>query len=101
MPAVRVTIVNNKGLHARAAAKFVKTVAHYAAKIHVTRVGTPPPELANEGGQWNVTGSSILGLMMLGADKGTQLDISAEGEQGEQALLALKTLIEDKFGEDE
>ena len=101
MAAIRVTIINAKGLHARAAAKFVKTVAQYTAKVNVTRVGTPPPELTNEGGQWTVTGSSILGLMMLGADKGTELDISAEGEQAQASINALVALINDKFGEEE
>lgn len=89
-----VTIVNKKGLHARAAAKFVKSVAAHKARIEVSKLdgaAESPP----------VPGGSILGLMMLGADPGSQLRISAEGEGAQAALAALVSLVEDKFGEGE
>lgn len=89
-----VTICNIRGLHARAAAKFVKTVAQYNAKVFVVRVGCDEPDVSP------VNGSSILGLMMLAADKGSAIAISASGEQAEEALRALCTLVENRFGED-
>ena len=84
-------IVNKKGLHARAAAKFVKTVAAYDAQVKVQKTG--------EDGV--VGGSSILGLMMLGADMGSMLAISAEGAQAEAVIAALSELIAGRFGEPE
>lgn len=91
-----VEIVNKRGLHARAAAKFVKIVTSYAAQVQVVKLGT--------GGEENspvVGGSSILGLMMLGADKGSKLFITAVDDQAQEALAALKELIQNRFGEDE
>ena len=86
-----VEIKNKKGLHARAAAKFVKVVAGGRAQVTVTKVGEDA----------TVQGSSILGLMMLGAEAGSQLNITAEGEGAQAVLQALKELIEGKFGEQE
>lgn len=95
MPSANVTveIVNKKGLHARAAAKFVKTVSGFDADVVVTKLGQE--ELPS------VSGASILGLMMLGADPGSKLAINAMGNQAQDAVNALKELIEGKFGEGE
>jgi phosphocarrier protein len=97
MPAsITVEIINKKGLHARAAAKFVKAVSSYNALVTVTKLGqdgeedTPP-----------VVGSSILGLLMLGADPGSKLYISADGTEAQQSIAALKELVETRFGEPE
>lgn len=89
-------ICNKKGLHARAAAKFVKVVAAHRAEVRVSKLsasGEPEGE--------SVTGSSILGLMMFGADSGTRLKVVADGEQADAVALALKELVENKFGEGE
>lgn len=91
-----ITILNKKGLHARAAAKFVKVVAGHDASASVALVPEP-----GEAAEPPVSGSSILGLMMLGADQGSQLAITAEGEQAQQLLEALSALIGNKFGEGE
>lgn len=89
-----VTICNIRGLHARAAAKFVKTSALFRAKVHVLRAD-------DDGDNEPVNGSSILGLMMMAADKGSALVIRTSGEQAEEALRALSELVENRFGEDE
>lgn len=89
-----VTICNIRGLHARAAAKFVKTVAQFNAKVYVVREGCEDPDVQP------VSGSSILGLMMLAADKGSSIAISTSGEQAEEALKALCMLVENRFGEE-
>jgi phosphocarrier protein len=90
---VTVEICNKKGLHARAAAKFVKVVASFEADVLVTKLGHE--ELPSVGG------ASILGLMMLGADPGSRLTINAMGSQAEEVVAALKELVETKFGEGE
>ena len=82
------TIVNKKGLHARASAKFVQTVAKYQAEIIVTK------------GDISVSGRSIMGLMMLGASLGTSIHLSAGGPDAAPALAALQELIAAKFNED-
>lgn len=88
-----VTICNKKGLHARPAAKFVRTVESFDAEVRVAKAGdTELPQ---------VVGTSILGLMMLGADKGTVLSLSAQGAQAADVIAALKELIENRFGESE
>lgn len=90
---VAVTISNKKGLHARPAAKFVRTVESFDAEVRVAKVGDAElPE---------VVGTSILGLMMLGADKGTELILSAQGAQAAEVLAALRELIANRFGESE
>lgn len=89
---VTAAIVNKKGLHARAAAKFVKTVGSFDAEVRVRTL---------EEGVAQVGGSSILGLMMLGADKGTELEITVSGAQAAEVATALQELIANKFGEDE
>ena len=88
-----VEISNKKGLHARAAAKFVKVVAGFDADVIVTKLGNE--ELPSVGG------ASILGLMMLGADPGSRLTINAMGNQAEEVVAALQELIVGKFGEGE
>ena len=96
-----VTICNKKGLHARAAAKFVKLVAEHGHKVVVTKLGRegePEPEDLSE---CTALGSSILGLMMLAAEPGVRLKIDAEGEQAEAVVQAIVALIEDRFGEGE
>jgi phosphocarrier protein HPr len=90
-----VTICNKRGLHARAAAKFVKTVAGFDAKVLVTRADEDDALVDA------VNGTSILGLMMLSADKGSDIHIATSGVQAEEALAALCALVENRFGEDE
>jgi len=81
-------IKNIKGLHARAAAAFVKTVEAYDAVIEVERLGQ------------KVNGTSIMGLMMLAASKGTFIKVYSSGKQSTEALDALCQLVENKFGEE-
>lgn len=83
-------IVNQKGLHARASAKFVTFVIRLPEGIKV--------EVEKDG--QTVTGTSIMGLMMLGAAKGSEITIHVEGEQAELALDKLVGLVVDGFGED-
>ena len=89
MPSCQVTIINKLGLHARAAAKFVSVANSFPCTISV---GRDANTLCN--------GKNIMSVMMLAASKGTQLQISAEGEQAEQALSALQALIADYFSEE-
>ncbi len=81
-------IKNIKGLHARAAAAFVKTLEPFDANVEVERIGQC------------VNGCSIMGLMMLAASKGTTIKVSASGNQAKEALEALEKLIDNKFGEE-
>jgi phosphocarrier protein len=83
-----VLIAYRRGLHARASAKFVTLASVQPVEIRVTRDGQ------------SVTGTSIMGLMMLGAAMGDTITISAEGDQAETAVGALAELVEAKFGED-
>ncbi len=87
-PEAVVTIVNRKGLHARASASFVKCAETFEASITVTRDGQ------------TVGGTSIMGLMMLAAGPGSTLHITAEGPDGPEALAALVELVEAGFGEE-
>ncbi|HEY8016939.1 MAG TPA: HPr family phosphocarrier protein [Dongiaceae bacterium] len=82
------TILNQRGLHARAAAKFVKLASQYEADIEVRR------------GDLTANGRSIMGLMMLSAGVGTDVEVSAGGPQAEAALAAVLDLIGRKFDED-
>lgn len=97
---LRVTICNRKGLHARATAKFVKTVEHFRSEVHVRRVEPLPGQDADEH-MGPVSGRSLLGLMMLGADMGTELEIEAEGEDAQAVLESLQELVAQRFGEEE
>ena len=85
----KMTIINKLGLHARASAKFVSTANQYACHIEVSR------------GNKQVNGKSIMGIMMLAASKGTELEITAEGKDATPALTAIQTLIDARFGETE
>ena len=85
----QVRISNKRGLHARASAKFVTLASGLPAQITVSKDGTGP-----------VTGTSIMGLMMLGAAMGDEVTIRAAGDGAEQAVAALCDLVEAKFGED-
>ena len=85
-----VEIVNNRGLHARASAKFVNMVAALPDAVDV--------RVAKDGN--DAAGGSILGLMMLGAAKGDSVDIIVRGADCETALLRLVGLVKDGFGED-
>lgn len=96
-----VIIQNKKGLHARAAAKFVKCVNQFEATVMVTRLGEPPESLADEELEWTVRGGSILGLMMLGAEPGVELSIEADGADAQDTLDAITQLVNSKFDEGE
>ena len=85
---VAVEIVNKKGLHARASAKFVTMASGFDAEVTVTHDGA------------SVTGTSIMGLMMLAAAMGEVIEISATGPDAEAAVAKLSGLVRDKFGED-
>ena len=84
-----VEIVNKRGLHARASAKFVRTAAGFDAEVRVSRDGQ------------TVDARSIMGLMMLAAGPGCCIEIEAEGAEAGAALAALAQLVADKFNEDE
>ncbi len=81
------SIVNMRGLHARASAKFVKTVEKFDANITVSKDGA------------SVGGTSIMGLMMLAASPGCCIRVAASGPEAVQALDALEELVADRFGE--
>jgi phosphocarrier protein len=84
-----VEIVNERGLHARASAKFVKVAAGFDAEVTVTRDGT------------TVDARSIMGLMMLAAGLGSTIEIAAEGPEAQPALDALVELVQGRFNEDQ
>ena len=98
--ALHVTICNKKGLHARAAARFVKTVEHFHCDVQVRRLEPLPGEDGVEH-MGPVSGRSLLGLMMLGADTGTELAVEAEGVDAQAALGSIAELISQRFGEEE
>jgi phosphocarrier protein HPr len=81
-------IVNKRGLHARASARFVSLVAGFQSEITVAKDGV------------TVGGSSIMGLMMLAASPGCSIHVTAEGEDAEQAMQAIADLVADRFGEE-
>jgi phosphocarrier protein HPr len=81
-------ILNQRGLHARAAAKFVKTAGTFEAEIDVSRQGQ------------TVSGHSIMGLMMLAASTGSEIEIACSGKDAKAALDALTELVANKFEED-
>jgi len=83
------TIVNKKGLHARASAKFVQLVERFDATVRVTR------------GHETVGGTSIMGLMMLGAATGTTITVEASGNEAAAAIDALAKLVDSGFGEED
>ena len=83
-----VTIANRRGLHARASAKFVTLATAQPLPVQVAKGGS------------SVTGTSIMGLMMLGAAKGDTVTISAEGDGAEAVVATMCALVEAKFGEE-
>lgn len=80
-------IVNEKGLHARASAKFVETVERFDARATVEKDGM------------SVSGDSIMGLLMLGAARGTEIAVSTSGAQADELMTALTDLVANYFGE--
>ncbi len=87
MPSLDAEIVNQLGLHARAAAKLTQTAARFASEIWLARNGR------------RVNAKSIMGVMMLAAGKGSVVTLEAEGEDAQAALDALRQLIAERFGE--
>ncbi len=83
----RLEIVNEKGLHARASAKFVDVVEAHDASARVEKDGM------------EAEGDSIMGLLMLAASKGTTIDVQTSGPQAAELMEALDALVADKFGE--
>ncbi|MEH6835139.1 MULTISPECIES: HPr family phosphocarrier protein [Falsihalocynthiibacter] len=81
-------IVNEKGLHARASAKLVEVVEGHDARAEVSKDGL------------SASGDSIMGLLMLAASKGTQIEITTTGDEAEKLADALQALVVNKFGED-
>lgn len=89
METVRIQLINKLGLHARAASKLSSTCARFASKTSVTKDGKA------------VDGKSIMALMLLAAPVGTWLDILCDGHDEKEAMQAITTLINDRFGEAE
>ncbi|WP_040607278.1 HPr family phosphocarrier protein [Salinisphaera shabanensis] len=87
MPTRELAIINKLGLHARAASKFVTVASQYDADIRVSKDGR------------EVSGKSIMGVMMLAAARGSRIEVTAEGNDAEAALDALDELVRDRFGE--
>lgn len=88
MTAQVLKIVNEKGLHARASAKFVEVVEAHDAMAEVTKDGM------------TVSGDSIMGLLMLAASRGTSIEVRTSGTQAGDLALALQALVANRFGED-
>ncbi|MBL1240378.1 MAG: HPr family phosphocarrier protein [Hyphomicrobiales bacterium] len=88
MSELELQICNQRGLHARASAKFVKCAAQFKAKITVSKDGT------------SVDATSIMGLMMLGASIGCRIALSAEGKDADDALNAISDLVARRFDEE-
>jgi phosphocarrier protein len=89
MKCQKITLVNKLGLHARASAKLVSLAAEFASEITLARNGQ------------QVNAKSIMGIMMLAAGKGSELEFCAEGKDEKQALEALVALVNERFGEAE
>ncbi|MGN8159153.1 HPr family phosphocarrier protein [Salinisphaera sp. SWV1] len=87
MPTRDLPIVNKLGLHARAASRFVTVASQFDARITVTKDGR------------EVSGKSIMGVMMLAAARGSSIQVQAEGDDASEALDALDALVADRFGE--
>ncbi len=82
------TIINRLGLHARAAAQFVKTASQFSAEVTLAKDDI------------EVNGKSIMGILLLAAPKGTEVSVVVDGSDEEQAMNVIAALIEDGFGED-
>lgn len=85
----KITIINKLGLHARASAKLVDRASRYSSEIFLIRNGK------------KVSGKSIMGVMMLAANKGTEVELVVEGDDEVEAMSDIVTLIENRFGEGE
>ncbi|MBC7739762.1 MAG: HPr family phosphocarrier protein [Candidatus Saccharibacteria bacterium] len=88
MTQMTLSIINEKGLHARASAKFVEVVEEFDATAQVTRDGM------------SVSGDSIMGLLMLAASRGTTIEVVTGGPQAAELAAALRVLVANRFGED-
>lgn len=84
---ITLTIINEKGLHARASAKLVETVERFDAEATLSKDGI------------EAAGDSIMGLLMLGAARGSEIDVEVTGAQADELATALKALVDDYFGE--
>lgn len=82
------TIVNEKGLHARASAKLVELVEDFDAEAEISKDGL------------SASGDSIMGLLMLAGSRGTQIEVTTQGTQAEALADAIEALVADRFGED-
>ncbi len=91
MPSLTITLINQKGLHARAAAKLATTASQFDCKLRVRCSGSDT---------W-VDGKSVMSLMLLAAACGTELELDADGQDDQQALEAIGALINDRFDEGE
>ena len=89
MPSVDIVISNKLGLHARAAAKLTQLASKFKSEIFITRASQ------------RVNAKSIMGVMMLAAGKGITVNMEAEGDDADQALVQIQALFENKFGEPE
>lgn len=89
MPSIEIVISNKLGLHARAAAKLTQMASRFRSEIFISRQAH------------RVNAKSIMGVMMLAAGLGVEVTIDAEGEDAEQALIEIKQLFEQKFGEEQ
>lgn len=85
----KITIINKLGLHARAAAKLVQTASTFESDIYLMQKDK------------KVSGKSIMGIMMLAASKGTEVELVISGKDEEQAMAEIENLIQDRFGEPE
>ncbi len=88
MGALRLNIINEKGLHARASAKFVEVVEQFDATCTVSKDGM------------DVSGDSIMGLLMLAASRGTSIEVDTTGPEAEALSCALSALVANRFGEE-
>lgn len=88
MPHITLSIINEKGLHARASAKFVEVVEGFDAHAEVSKDGL------------NASGDSIMGLLMLAAAKGSSIDVETSGPDADALAQALTALVADRFGEE-
>jgi phosphocarrier protein len=89
VPSAELTIGNKLGLHARASAKLTQVANRFAAEVWLTRNGR------------RVNAKSIMGVMMLAAGRGASITVEAEGADADAALVAIRELVADKFGEAE
>ncbi len=82
------TIVNERGLHARAATLLVQTAGRFESELFISKDGR------------EINGKSIMGVLLLTATRGTQIEVAAHGDDADQLIAALESLVADKFGEE-